>query len=611
MAPEQARGEHRTCSAWGACSTRWRPAARRSAAVEVYAASATATLPVRELDEAPDGSPRSSSSCTLTPADRFQAADAGRPSRLAARPGAGRREGLAIDAAPGRGRRLRGLDSVGRAGHARGERRGAPLSDRLKAAWEYRCDFRGGRYDYRWLHLEPGRPIASTAKPDRRGLQLIPPKRRNPGASGPYALRRPRRLQGSPPRSRSSAPDRPRTGDEGVGPRLLLRAIDGWDHFLDGGSQRPPRAWLRVTWERRAGRRPAEVPGAPDRPEGRPISDRPRRSITSSPRRTAMRSARSRTARVRHRGLGQRPADGGAIQRLGGGPRRPVDGRRAECSPASPTASPSPDIRGGSCSRASRACRPWGIGVWWSGADARPVQPSNEPGHSHDTDTQSRPRTRVGPGTGGRRGRRAWPAPLPPEPEPLVRRVVVADGEVLLPQSGCPAERPPALYYTMLKGWMAVWGESVASLRVLGRLRLTVVAMGLFAGELYRASAVGATGKPAVDGSPGSWPMLVAVSPYQVFRSRRGCIHRDGGHDADRRTGCCCRPCGTRRGAGPGGRSAACGGLLYTHHYGLFTVAAWYLFLGLFAAWFDGCRQADRALAVVANLPPRSGPWSR
>ena len=52
-----------------------------------------------------------------------------------------------------------------------------PLSDRLKAAWEYRCDFRDGRYDYRWLHLEPNGPLASLAKPDRRGLRIaIPPK---------------------------------------------------------------------------------------------------------------------------------------------------------------------------------------------------------------------------------------------------------------------------------------------------------------------------------------------------------------------------------------------------------------------------------------------------
>ena len=77
------------------------------------------------------------------------------------------------------------------------------------------------------------------------------------------------------------------------------------------------------------------------------------------------------------------------------------------------------------------------------------------------------------------------------------------------------------LYYTLLKGWMAVWGESVASLRGFSVLFgvLTVVLMGVFAGELYRVSSAG-------DGDEADrrWfarvvALLVAVSPFQAFYS--------------------------------------------------------------------------------------------
>jgi hypothetical protein len=41
--------------------------------------------------------------------------------------------------------------------------------------------------------------------------------------------------------------------------------------------------------------------------------------------------------------------------------------------------------------------------------------------------------------------------------------------------------------------------------------------------------------------------------------------------------------------------------MLYTHHYELFTVAAWYLFLGLYAAWLLGKGDRATARAVVAG----------
>ena len=164
-----------------------------------------------------------------------------------------------------------------------------PLSDRLKAAWEYRCDFRGGRYDYRWLHLEPNRPIASLAKPDRRGLRIaIPPKTesRGVGTFTLFGVRGDFEVTASFEILRA---DRPRTGDEGVGPELSLRAIDGWDHFASMARMLRadhPEPQLRVTWGERGDGRP-KSPGARDRTdlEGRPISDRPRRGDGPLPRR--------------------------------------------------------------------------------------------------------------------------------------------------------------------------------------------------------------------------------------------------------------------------------------------------------------------------------------
>ena len=68
---------------------------------------------------------------------------------------------------------------------------------------------------------------------------------------------------------------------------------------------------------------------------------------------------------------------------------------------------------------------------------------------------------------------------------------------------------------------MAVWGESVASLRGFSVLFgvLTVVLMGVFAGELYRASSAG--DGPEADRR---WfarfvALLVAISPFQAFYS--------------------------------------------------------------------------------------------
>jgi hypothetical protein len=140
------------------------------------------------------------------------------------------------------------------------------LSDRLKAAWEYRCDFRDGRYDYRWLHLEPNGPLASLAKPDRRGLRIAIPPRTDCSGVGAFTLFG---VHGDFEVTASFEilrADRPREGD-GVGPELYLRAVDGWDHYASMARMlRAEHAepQLRVAWGEKGDGRPRS-PGARDR----------------------------------------------------------------------------------------------------------------------------------------------------------------------------------------------------------------------------------------------------------------------------------------------------------------------------------------------------------
>jgi mannosyltransferase len=159
-------------------------------------------------------------------------------------------------------------------------------------------------------------------------------------------------------------------------------------------------------------------------------------------------------------------------------------------------------------------------------------------------------------------------------------------------------------YYTLLKGWMAVWGESVVSLRGFSIFFgvLTVVAMGLFAGELYRDSSAG-------DGREADrrWfarvvALLVAVSPMQVFLSVEARMYSLGTTFAALGAWLLLRALRDPAQGRPWWAfAAACAGMVYTHHYGLFTVASWFLFLGLYAAWLMGAGERPAARAVVAG----------
>jgi hypothetical protein len=160
------------------------------------------------------------------------------------------------------------------------------------------------------------------------------------------------------------------------------------------------------------------------------------------------------------------------------------------------------------------------------------------------------------------------------------------------------------LYYTLLKGWMAVWGESVTSLRGFSIFFgvVTVVAMGLFAGELYRASAAGDDRESDRRRFARVVATLVAVSPYQSFLSVEARMYSLGTAFTAVGAWLLLRALRDPVQARPWWAfGAACAGLLYTHHYGLFTVAAWFLFLGLYATWLVGTGERPEARAVVAG----------
>ena len=162
------------------------------------------------------------------------------------------------------------------------------------------------------------------------------------------------------------------------------------------------------------------------------------------------------------------------------------------------------------------------------------------------------------------------------------------------------------LYYLLLKGWMAVFGESVAAIRGFSVAfgALTVVAMALFGRELYRASAASdrdsafETGRRAETFGL-SLAVLVAVSPCQVFASIEARMYSLGTFLAAVSSWLLLR---LLREEGRGrlwwAYGLALAALPYSHHYGLFTVAAQYLFLGLYLVHLSASGERERAALI-------------
>jgi mannosyltransferase len=159
-------------------------------------------------------------------------------------------------------------------------------------------------------------------------------------------------------------------------------------------------------------------------------------------------------------------------------------------------------------------------------------------------------------------------------------------------------------YYILLKGWMAVLGDSLASLRGFSILFsvLTVVLMDLFALELYRASASGNESEQGRRGFALVVAGLVAVSPFQVLGSIEARMYSLGTAFTALSSWLLLRILRERGQTWmwwPYG--AASVGLLYSHHFGLFTVAAQYVFLFLDVVWLLGLGERTRAWTVLKN----------
>jgi hypothetical protein len=176
------------------------------------------------------------------------------------------------------------------------------------------------------------------------------------------------------------------------------------------------------------------------------------------------------------------------------------------------------------------------------------------------------------------------------------------------------------LYYLLLKGWMVLFGESAASIRSFSVAFgvATVLLMAPLARELFRASAAcrpadrdggadaDANAEPAAARSFGLVvAMLVALSPVQVFASIEARMYTLGTAFAALsawlllrilRTG------GSARAWTAYGLAAL--GLLNSHHYGLFSVGAQAVFLGLYLVWLAGAGRGEEArrLAIPAAI---------
>jgi mannosyltransferase len=164
------------------------------------------------------------------------------------------------------------------------------------------------------------------------------------------------------------------------------------------------------------------------------------------------------------------------------------------------------------------------------------------------------------------------------------------------------------LYYVLLKAWMAILGESVVALRGFSVAFgvLTVLLMDRAARDIFLASGLQQAGDREADGGRGfglAVAGLVAASPYQVYASVEARMYTLGTALAALCMWLLARiliaPAACRPWVAYG---LACEALLYTHHYGLFTVAAQFAFLALHAAWLIGLgrRVEARGLLVPA-----------
>ncbi len=158
------------------------------------------------------------------------------------------------------------------------------------------------------------------------------------------------------------------------------------------------------------------------------------------------------------------------------------------------------------------------------------------------------------------------------------------------------------LYYVLLKGWVSGLGDSVASLRGFSVLfgGLTVLGMGLFAREMYQASCRGEGSERDRERFSLVVAAVIAISPFQVLGAVEARMYS---------LGTALTAFGSwllLRIVNQGGRSwswwayaaiSVC--LLYTHHYGAFTIVAQFVFLIVEVAILFGRAERERAIVVL------------
>jgi mannosyltransferase len=178
------------------------------------------------------------------------------------------------------------------------------------------------------------------------------------------------------------------------------------------------------------------------------------------------------------------------------------------------------------------------------------------------------------------------------------------------------------LYYMMLKGWLAIFGESAAALRGFSITcgALTVFLMALIGRAIYPLTAAGA-GPGSADESGRDrgarrfgalLAVLVAVSPYQVLASIEARMYALGTALTALAAWLLTRILRGRDSIGAWAAfGLACIGLLYTHHFGLLSVASFFLYLLLLAVWEHGAGAGARAraLALRGGAAASPSPW--
>lgn len=167
------------------------------------------------------------------------------------------------------------------------------------------------------------------------------------------------------------------------------------------------------------------------------------------------------------------------------------------------------------------------------------------------------------------------------------------------------------LYYIILKGWMTLFGESATAIRALSVLFgvTTVLVMEQFGRELFLASAPGRN-----DGLSGDRQseahvfglfvaMLVAMSPVQVFASIEARMYTMGTAFTALCAWLLLRIIRMRGHASWSWAAygLAALGVLYSHHYGLFSMAAQAVFFGLYLLRLFGAGQHDVARRLMAG----------